>query len=115
MARAKRTKACEFSDKERVKIYERDRYGCIFCRMGYMPTDNTFAKGTLSVMHYIPRSHGGLGVEQNGALGCQHHHEMMDNGNKGNREEMLEMFRNYLKLHYHDWDESKLIYNKWEV
>ena len=55
MARTKRTRACEFSEKERLKIYERDRYGCIFCRMGYMPTDNTFAKGTLSVMHYIPR------------------------------------------------------------
>ena len=65
------------------------------------------------VMHYIPRSQNGLGIAQNGAIGCQYHHNLLDNGNKGLREEMLEIFREYLKEHYPDWDEKKLTYSKW--
>jgi GT2 family glycosyltransferase len=41
-------------------------------------------------------------------------HEMLDNGNKGRREEMLQMFRQYLQDHYPDWSEDALIYRKWE-
>lgn len=66
-----------------------------------------------SIMHYIPRSKNGLGIAQNGAVGCQYHHNMLDNGNKGNREEMLAIFQNYLKKHYPDWNEKKLVYSKW--
>lgn len=66
-----------------------------------------------SIMHYIPRSKNGLGIAQNGAVGCQYHHNMLDNGNEGNREEMLAMFRKYLKAHYPNWDEKKLVYSKW--
>lgn len=66
-----------------------------------------------SIMHYIPRSHNGLGIPENGAIGCQYHHNMLDNGNRGNRVEMLDMFRGYLRTRYQDWDESKLTYSKW--
>lgn len=66
-----------------------------------------------SVMHYIPRSQNGLGVPQNGAVGCQYHHNLLDNGCKGLRDEMLEIFREYLQEHYPDWDEKKLVYTKW--
>lgn len=38
---------------------------------------------------------------------------MLDNGNKGNREEMLTIFQNYLKKHYPNWEEKKLVYSKW--
>lgn len=65
-------------------------------------------------MHYLPRSHGGLGIPQNGAQGCVSHHEMLDNGNKGRREEMLQMFRQYLQDHYQDWSEEALTYSKWK-
>ena len=66
----------------------------------------------MSVMHYIPRSRNGLGIPQNGAIGCQYHHEMLDNGHEGYRKEMLEIFRDYLKSKYTDWDEEKLTYSK---
>jgi predicted restriction endonuclease len=64
-------------------------------------------------MHYIPRSHNGLGIAENGVLGCRYHHEMMDNGNTGRREEMLEIMRGYLKSKYQNWDSEKLVYSKW--
>lgn len=82
-------------------------------------------------MHLLPHgiSHGGRylvrtaaaehhalhpEIPQNGALGCQSHHEMLDNGNKGRREEMLQMFRQYLQDHYPDWSEEALTYSKWK-
>lgn len=108
-----KTKVCEFSAKERKKMYERDNKQCIFCAMKYhMEGATWFDLQIDGVMHYIPRSHGGLGIEQNGALGCKYHHHMLDNGSR--REEMLGIFRSYLQNHYKDWDESKLIYNKWK-
>ena len=54
------------------------------------------------------------GIPQNGAVGCQYHHEMLDNGSKGKRDEMLEIFRSYLKDSYPDWDEKNLVYDKWK-
>lgn len=56
----------------------------------------------------------GHGIPQNGALGCQSHHEMLDNGNKGRRAEMLQIFKSYLQDHYPDWSEDALTYNKWK-
>lgn len=105
-----RSRACEFSAAERRKIHERDHETCIFCRLGYKPSKE--AGGYPQVMHYVARSHGGLGIEQNGALGCAYHHQMLDNGLY--HTEMQGIFRGYLKAHYPDWDESALIYNKWK-
>lgn len=82
--------------------------------MGYKTQGGTWlGKEIKSIMHYIPRSKGGLGIPQNGAVGCQYHHEMMDNGNTGNRDEMLEIFKAHLQQHYPDWNEKDLVYNKW--
>lgn len=64
-------------------------------------------------MHYIPRSAGGLGIPQNGAIGCQFHHNMLDNGNQGKRKEMLEIFKQYLQELYTEWNEDELVYRKW--
>ena len=108
-----RTRKCEFSKQSRLKIIERDR-GCIFCQRGYhMDETDGFGRELFEIMHYIPRSQGGLGIPQNGALGCKDHHMMLDNGNKGRREEMLEIFRDHLKRFYKDWDEKSLVYSKW--
>lgn len=111
--KSKRTKAAEFSQTEREKIKERDR-GCIFCRQQYRVAEckDRYQLYGYQIMHYIPRSHGGLGIARNGAVGCLYHHNMLDNGNKGNREEMLAMFRQYLQRHYRDWNESDLTYRK---
>lgn len=105
----KRSKVCEFPPKVRHRIWERDQ-GCIFCRLGYKPSKE--AGGYPQCAHYVARSQGGLGVEQNGALACAYHHQMLDNGLYHN--EMKAIFRGYLKSHYPEWDESALIYNKWK-
>lgn len=110
----KRKNACEFSKAAREIIKERDR-GCIFCKLGYdtagaLPMDLATYGG---IMHFVPRSHGGLGIPENGAVGCYHHHNMLDNGNKGKREEMLSLFEEYLKDQYPSWDKEQLIFNKW--
>ena len=65
------------------------------------------------IMHIVPRSQGGLGVEQNGVLGCQHHHSMLDNGNDGCREEMMQYIEMYMKDKYPGWNRKALIYKKW--
>jgi len=73
-----------------------------------------YARNMTSIMHFIPRSQNGLGIPENGAVGCQWHHEMLDNGNKGNRQEMLDLFETYLKSKHPDWKREKLVYKKWD-
>lgn len=112
--RSKQARAREFSEKARKEIYYRDCMQCIFCRKNYRMEKITWLDAqVLSVMHYIPRSRNGLGIPENGAVGCQYHHNMLDNGNQGVREEMLGIFKEYLQEHYPDWDEKKLVYSKW--
>lgn len=110
---SKRAKAVEFPPKVRKAIKARDN-GCIFCQMEYHMEKATWqGLSTFSIMHFIPRSDGGLGIEENGAEGCQYHHDMLDNGHEGYRAEMMELFEEYLISCYPDWDKSKLKYNKW--
>ena len=113
--KSKQARAREFSPKARQEIYYRDNGNCIFCRRRYHMEGATWlALEIKSAMHYIPRAKGGLGIPQNGAVGCQHHHEMMDNGNHGRRQEMLGIFREYLMEQYPDWNEEELVYSKWK-
>lgn len=98
----------------REEIFRRDLGQCIFCKKQYhMEGANWLGLEMLSIMHYVPRSKNGLGIPENGALGCQYHHEMMDNGKDGRRKEMLETFREYLKGKYPEWTEENLTYSKW--
>ena len=110
---SKRSNKAEFSAKTRKIIEARDN-GCIFCQMRYrMEKALWLDLNTFSIMHFIPRSSGGLGIEENAAVGCQYHHDMLDNGKDGHREEMLELFEEYLSSMYGGWDKSKLKYDKW--
>lgn len=111
----KRARKAEFDAKTRRYIEERDN-GCIFCQMRYRMEKAMYLElNIFSIMHFIPRSAGGLGIPENGAIGCQYHHNMLDNGNDGHRKEMLELFEEYLKSVCDDWDKSKLKYNKWAI
>lgn len=108
--RSKRTKACDFVQKERKQIMERDT-GCIFCRMRYrMERADSYNTSIKEIMHYIPRSQGGLGIGKNAAVGCKYHHLMLDEGE--HRKEMLELFKKYLQGMYQDWSEADLVYHK---
>ena len=112
---SKQSRAREFNKNARQAIIERDMGKCIFCQMKYhIDEADSFALRIFSIMHYIPRAHNGLGIPENGAIGCQFHHDMLDNGKQGRREEMLEMFKRYLKQFYPSWDEQDLVYRKWK-
>ena len=113
--KSRRTKATDFNTKEKAKMIERDNNMCIFCQMGY-DTEGAgyYERNIRDYMHFIPRSKGGLGIAENGALGCRFHHRKLDFGTKDIRARMQEDFREYLKKQYIDWNEEKLMYNRWE-
>ena len=114
--KSKQAKAREFSAKARKNIKIRDNESCIFCVKNYhMEQATRTGLYMKSIMHYIPRSQNGLGIEENGAVGCQYHHEMLDNGNKSRRGEMLGIFAEYLRQQYPGWNEEKLKYSKWNM
>ena len=103
----RRTRALEFSTSERRKIKDRDGGRCIFCRI----YGNSGFEAT-QIMHFIPRSHGGLGVEQNGALGCVVHHQQLDNSPA--RKVMLEEFKAYLMNCYgENWSPDDYVFRRW--
>lgn len=106
----RRTKALQFSQYAIKRIRQRDGECCIFCKAGYhLPDEPT---GIFDVMHIVNRSQGGLGIEENGVIGCRYHHMMLDNGNEGLRAEMLEYIEKYMQEQYPGWDKSRLVYKK---
>ena len=111
---SKRTNALRFPPRTILQMKARDG-GCIFCQMGYhMPEGSDAGPYLLQAMHYIGRAQGGLGIEQNGAMGCIWHHQLMDNGNQGLHDEMQNLMADYLRSKYKDWDTIRKTYNKWE-
>lgn len=77
--------------------------------------DRSAGFGELQIMHVVPRSQMGLGVEENGVLGCPFHHALMDNGNKGLRPEMIGMLERYLQDIYPGWSRERVTFSKYAV
>ena len=98
----KRTKALSISPKVKNAVYERDGGCCIWCGS---PEGQPNA-------HYIPRSQGGLGIEENILTLCWGCHMKFDQTTE--RPKMREYFKEYLKSKYPEWDESKLYYQKYK-
>ena len=118
MSKADMTKKVAISNKVRERVHERDNDECIFCQMGYHAASekrmaNEFGYQGRQIMHFVSRARGGLGIEENLAIGCTLHHMLYDNGAHGEHAEMKPLFEEYLKDMYPDWDEKKLVYNKW--
>ena len=100
MYKSKRSKACDISQKVKNIVWERDGHCCIYCgSTRAMPNS-----------HYIPRSKGGLGIEQNIVTLCNRCHYNYDMTDM--REHYKEYIINYLKSKYPDWKEEDLIYRK---
>lgn len=99
--KSKRTKACEIPPEVREKVEDRDNHCCIFC-------GSPEARGEA---HFINRSQGGLGIEENIVTVCRNCHREMDNGL--NTKLYRNMAEEYLKSKYPDWNKSKLVFNKW--
>ena len=100
MAVSKRTKALAISKEVKARVWERDGGCCVYCG----------SPGAAPVAHYIARSHGGLGIEENILTLCDACHRQYDQSTK--REKMKSFFRTYLQSKYPGWDESKNIYRR---
>lgn len=96
----KRTKACEISKKTKQRVYERDMGACIFCGAPGLPE-----------AHVVPRSHGGLGVEQNIVTVCRTCHDKLDNS--VHRQQMLGEAAEHLERFYPGWNPKDYIFDKW--
>lgn len=105
---SRRAKALAISEKVKDKVWERDCGVCVWCLL-HGPRTGWPA---FPEAHYIPRSKGGLGIEENILTLCRPCHDLYDFAPRAQREYMREIFRDYLSRCYKDWDESKLIYRK---
>ena len=101
----KRTKAVEITMKTKEIVWNRDDKQCIFCKR-YVPIDCANA-------HYIKRSQGGLGIEQNIFTACCDCHWKEDFGQE--QLEYRELAKKYLESKYESWDEKDLYYDKWRI
>lgn len=98
---SKMSRACDITPRVKRIVWERDGGCCILC-------GNPNAAPNA---HYIRRAQGGLGIEQNVVTLCPRCHHDYDNG--GKRDEYGQMIRDYLRRCYRNWDEKKLVYDKW--
>ena len=99
----KRTKALDIPKSVKLKVGERDGHCCILCGNPYAHTN----------AHYIPRSHGGLGICENIVTLCFHCHYAYDHTTM--RKSIEAKIKAYLRSVYPEWDEQKLYYRKCEI
>lgn len=97
--KSKRAKACDIPLKVKQAVFERDGW-CVFC-------GNPNASPNA---HYISRSQGGLGIEENVLTLCNDCHRRYDQTT--DRKQMREFFKDYLQSKYEGWSESNLYYKK---
>ena len=97
----KRTKALQIQKDVKRKVSERDCGRCVLCGRTGEPN-----------AHFIARSQGGLGIEENILTLCWKCHQDYDNSPM--RRVIREELRAYLMGKYPDWDEKKLYYRKGE-
>lgn len=108
MSKSKRSKATDIPMKVKQKVFARDNGRCVVCGNMYNVMPNA---------HYIPRSKGGLGIEENIVTLCTELtpnkcHRRFDFGTKKEHEDIKEIIKNYLKSKYDNWNENDLIYKK---
>lgn len=99
---SKRTKELAISKKTKLRVWERDNHRCIFC--GKLVTWH------MANSHFIKRSHGGLGIEQNLLTNCEDCHHKFDD--TANRDEMFAHAERYLRYKYNDFNIDDLTYKK---
>lgn len=106
----RRTKELGIPREVKKAVAERDSAEgypcCIWCGTP-APTEDRLA---FSNAHFIPRSQGGRGIEENILTLCPKCHKQYDHTTA--RDGMRMYFRGYLRSNYPDWDETKLYYKK---
>lgn len=98
-----RTKATAIQKYVREIVWYRDKHRCIFCNK-LVPVRNANA-------HFIPRSAGGKGIEENMFTACDFCHNEQDNG-LNTKEYDLKAEKYLKKVYGTNWSKEKLIYNK---
>lgn len=106
--KSKRSKATDISPKVKQAVWERDGGRCVICGNTHNVMPNA---------HFIPRSQGGLGIEENIVTLCTNLtdnqcHYKYDFGSKDEREAIGGRIEDYLKSKYPNWDKEKLIYRR---
>ena len=99
--KSKRSKACNISQKVKEAVWERDFHKCILCG-----SPNAYPNA-----HYIPRSQGGLGIEQNIVTLCPQCHFDLDQTPK--RPNLLLSVRHYLDIKYPEFKHEDRFYKKY--
>lgn len=95
----RRTRACAISPAVKERVRERDKGICVFCGMQGLPE-----------AHIVPRSHGGLGIEQNIVTVCRSCHNRMDDSVM--RPQMVAIAEKYMRMEYPGWEREQCIYRK---
>lgn len=100
---SKRSRACDISQEVKRKVWERDHHHCIYCGSPYaMPN-----------AHYIARSHGGLGIEENVVTLCMKCHHNYDNGKDLRLKQTIKhKIEAHLASKYANWYNLSLKYKK---
>lgn len=103
--KSQRTIAVSIPKEVKLAVAERDSYDdcpcCVICGRPGRPE-----------AHYIPRSRGGLGIEENIVTLCPQHHDQYDHTFR--RDELGDQIRAYLMEKYPDWNEDDLVFRKYE-
>ncbi len=103
--KSKRTKATDISLSVKKRVWERDDGKCVICGNNYNVMPNA---------HYIRRSKGGLGVEENIFTACTRLTENDCHYKFDEYEIGKETVREYLISKYPNWNEDALIYKKYK-
>lgn len=99
-----RAKACQIPTKVKKKVAERDSED------GYLQCVICGSNQGLPEAHYIPRSEGGLGIEENIFTACRECHREFDSGDWNTKQALREMVSEHFKKFYPDWSEEMLVY-----
>ena len=97
----KRTKALLISKEVKEAVFKRDGECCVYCG----------SPAGEPVAHFIARSQGGLGIEENVLTLCYNCHRRYDQTH--HRKEMREFFRMYLRKKYRYWHEDDLTFRRY--
>lgn len=98
----KLTKATNIPLNVKYRVWERDSHCCIICG----------SPNAAPNAHYIRRSHGGLGIEENVVTLCTRCHHDFDNGSK--REDYGMIIKDYLDMWYPGFSDEKRVYSKYD-
>lgn len=95
-----RSKDTDIPEAVKKRVWVRDREMCIICHSHY----------AFPNAHFIPRSAGGLGIEENIVTLCNQCHREYDQSIE--RRLYADRIERYLKRKYPNWDKNKLYFKK---